>query len=149
MSSISPSLEDSLKEHFNKVMKCDSIPLLADFDVYKKSLPVRESFSSDKVFIPLYELPHWVHDQDLKSFANQLKNKSFLSRNHVKYLSVPPHSGKTSCILPAFLKNTKSEGGFTHYFYFTFDNNDGRIYENDGEISNSSIIALRQGASFI
>lgn len=58
---------------------------------------------------------------------------------------------KTSAILPAFLMGTKIDGGFTHYVYLPFDNNNCRYYKLDSE-SNKVIsldFAKEQGASFI
>ena len=139
------SPEDCLKVHFDKVMKCDHVPLLKDFDVYKRSLPVRRDASSAQE-LPLYQLPYWTDDEDVEFFADQLRRPP-KSRASVKYLSAPSGSGKTSCILPAFLKSTHKKGGFTHYLYLAFNNNADNFFRASTEVNQS--IALRQGASFI
>ena len=139
------SLEDCLKVHFDKVMKCDHIPLLKDFDVYKRSLPVRRDASLAQE-LPLYQLPYWTNDEDMEFFADQLQRPP-ISRASVKYLSAPSGSGKTSCILPAFLKSTHNKGGFTHYLYLAFSNNDDNFFRASTEVNQS--IALEQGTSFI
>ena len=146
-STVHSSLEDRLKVHFNKVMQNDNIPLFKDFEVYKSSLPVRrEETTGDQV--PLYKLPHWTVENDMKSLAYQLEKLTHL-RARVKYLCAPGSSGKTSCILPAFLKSTENEkDGFTHYLYLAFSNNDNNFFQ----VSKSSKItndAESQGASFI
>ena len=146
-STVHSSLEDRLKVHFNKVMQNDNIPLFKDFEVYKSSLPVRrEDTTGDQV--PLYKLPHWTVENDMKSLAYQLEKPTHL-RAKVKYLCAPGSSGKTSCILPAFLKSTENEkDGFTHYLYLAFSNNDSNFFQ----VSKSSKItndAESQGASFI
>ncbi len=101
MSSISSSLEDRLKVHFNKVMKCDNIPLLSNFDVYKESLPVRQHGGTGE-HLPLYKLLHWTRDNDMKSLADQLERPP-IHRATVKYLTAPGGSGKTTCILRILL----------------------------------------------
>lgn len=70
MSSDFDSIETRLKKHFQKVMKCEHIPLLSDFNVYNRSLPVRES---GEEVLPLYTLPYWTNDEDLEGFADQLE----------------------------------------------------------------------------
>ena len=112
-------LEDRLESHFNKVMKCENIPLLSNFNVYKKCLPQRHLVGIGNV--PLYQLPHWTCEDDM---AQQLKEDGC----HVRYyLTAPGCSGKTSSILPAFLKSAE-EGGFTHYLYLDFANNGHQFY---------------------
>ena len=48
----------------------------------------------------------------------------------MNYLAAPTSSGKTACILPAFLENTI----FTYYFYMAFDNNDENYFRHEGAI---------------
>lgn len=53
--------------------------------------------------------------------ANSLKGHA-RERNVVMYLAAPGASGKTSSILPAFLRSgEKDTSGFTHYVYLAFD----------------------------
>merc|ERR1711865_895644 len=71
-------------------------------------------------------------------------------RRSVKYLAAPSASGKTSCILPAFLKG-KDMGKFTHYLYFAFDNNDGQQFYVDPFRPAEDVdvkLAEKQGAAF-
>ena len=145
MTSSVSSPEDCLKVHFDKVMKCDHVPLLKDFDVYKRSLPVRRDDALAQQ-LRLYQLPYWTDDEDVEFLANQLERPT-ISRAKVKYLSAPSGSGKTSCILPAFLKSTRNEDGFTHYLYLAFNNNANNFFRTSTEVNKS--IALEQGASFI
>ena len=100
--------------------------------------------------LPLYTLPYFVSEDSIASMAHGLLHRG-KERALVKYLSAPGASGKTSAILPAFLMGTKIDGGFTHYVYLTFDNNNCRYYKLDPE-SNEVIsvkFAQEQGASFI
>ena len=140
------SPEDCLKVHFDKIMKCDHVPLLKDFDVYKRSLPVRHDISLEQQ-LPLYRLPYWTDDEDVEFLANQLERRESIVRHAVKYLSAPSGSGKTSCILPAFLKSTHNEDGFTHYLYLAFNNNGNNFFRAETDVNER--IALQQGASFI
>ena len=140
-------LKDRLELHFNKIMKRDDIPLLSNFDVFKNSLPVRRDSSTGE-HIPLYELPHWTCNNDM--LAYQLGEQPLTSRAVVKYLSAPGGSGKTSCILPAFLKNAeKKVGGFTHYLYLSFDNNAYKYFRLDHNDRVTWDLAEDQGAWFI
>ena len=145
----SDSIEARLKKHFQKVMKCEHIPLLSDFDVYSRSLPVRES---NGVVTPLYTVPYWTSDEDLEGLAYQLEAKSTIERSCVKYICAPTGYGKTACILPGFLKSTEQEGGFTHYLYMAFSNNNHNYFRSDG-FDNGSYISPRffeqQSAIFI
>ena len=150
---VSPTVEDStieerLRAHFNKVMKNANVPLFKSFDAYKKSLPVRVQSGSNKV-LPLYTLPYWACEDDITFFVDRLENESFTDRVVVKYLAAPGGSGKTSAILPAFLRSAE-RGGFTHYIYLPFDNNYSRFYHCfDGYEKIRQALAINQGASFI
>eukprot|EP01036_Dinobryon_divergens_P037334 gene37334-48823_t len=64
----------------------------------------------------------------------------------MKYIAAPPSSGKTTCILPAFLKTT-----LTHYIYLAFDNNQDNNFKlrSPSLISNDPDIAHLQGADFM
>jgi len=71
-------------------------------------------------------------------------------RYSVKYLAAPSASGKTSCILPAFLKGEDMDM-FTHYLYFAFDNNDGRHFSVTPFRPAKDVdeeLAEKQGAAF-
>ena len=71
------------------------------------------------------------------------------SRSFVKYIAAPPSSGKTSAILSAFLKSAEGDGGFTHYFYLAFDNNNHNFYRLSHDQEVSKKLAESQGASFV
>ena len=76
--------------------------------------------------------------------------KNHLRRRDVKYFAAPPSSGKTCSILPAFLRSAEREGGFTHYIYIAFDNNENRIFKaSPFEPDRDLVVANRQGAAFI
>ena len=139
-------LEERLEEHFNRIMKCDRIPLLSNFDVYKKSLPVRNPGIINSKQYPLYQLPIWLHDEDVDKLSDQLLAESS-ARNVVNYISAPSHFGKTACVLPAFLNSTVKENGFTHYLYLSCDNNNSNYFCSDRIINENN--AECQGASFI
>lgn len=66
-------MEDNLEAHFNKVMKCDHIPLLSDFETYKKFLPVREV--PEGSHLKLYTLEHWTCDEDMDLMVARLEKK--------------------------------------------------------------------------
>jgi hypothetical protein len=77
----------------------------------------------------------------------QPPKKSEQIRTWVKYIAAPSSSGKTTCMLPAFLKTT-----LTHYFYIAFDNNQNnnyRLWSESSLISKIPDIARLQGADFM
>ena len=118
---VSSTIEERLHEQLKKKMKSNKVQLLESFEVYKRSLPVRADMDS-QVQLPLYTLPYWACENDITLLAEQLERRG-TQRSFVKYIAAPPSSGKTSAILPAFLKSAEGDGGFMHYFYLAFDNN--------------------------
>lgn len=137
-------MEERLHEHFNRVMKSDNVPLFKSFDVYRRSLPVRRNQASGRQ-LPLYTLAHWACEDDIASMANQLE-RTTKERALVKYLAAPGASGKTSSVLPAFLRSAERGGGFTHYIYLAFANNGYNFYQlsPDGNEIMSLALALHQ-----
>ena len=152
-------------EVFENKMQSDSVPLTATLDNYTASLPgrlctwrgssplKRDGSSTpngpDSKFLRLFEQPFYAADDDLERMVNQLTRMG-KERRSVKYLAAPSASGKTSCILPAFLKG-KDMGKFTHYLYFAFDNNDGRQFYVDPFRPAEDVdvkLAEKQGAAF-
>jgi hypothetical protein len=99
----------------------------------------------------LYELDYVASDAALTFIANQVMELSG-SRAAVRYISSPTASGKTSSVLPAFLKSTTMESGGTHYIYLAISNNAGRSFKVSGESripKGDPNIAMMQGAAFI
>ena len=117
-------VEKKLKDTFDKRMKNNAYPLFADFDTYKKWMPVR-LIKND--FRQLYKLPHYTNENDLDFLVKQLEEPP-KSRREVKYFAAPGKSGKTCAILPAFLRSAEKDDGFTHYIYLAFNNNDTRNF---------------------
>ena len=76
----------------------------------------------------LCELPYYTNENDLDMLVKKLEEPPERRRD-VKYFAAPPSSGKTCSILPAFLRSAEREGGFTHYIYIPFDNNENRIFK--------------------
>lgn len=145
------SISNYIKEHFNAKMKNNNIPLFKDFESYSRSLPVRlyEISDSDVEFIPLNTLNYYVCPEDLTSMAAKIIERSDY-RGYVKYISAPPKSGKTSSVLPAFLKSIEMKNGGTHYIYVAFNNNNRRSFKSCPFIPSSDpITAEDQGAAFI
>ena len=153
-------------EVFENEMQNDSVPLMATLDGYTASLPVRlcrwngasplkrDGSSSTpngrgSDFVRLFQQPFYADDDDLERMVNQLARQG-IERCSVKYLAAPSNSGKTSCILPAFLKGVDM-GEFTHYLYFAFDNNAGRQFRVDPDRPAEDVdvgMCERQGAAF-
>ena len=152
-------------EVFKNKMQDGSVPLLATSKSYLASLPgrvctwtgssplKRDNSSTpntpNDTFLRLYHQPFYAADDDLKQMVDQL-TRIGKERYSVKYLAAPSASGKTSCILPAFLKG-ENMGKFTHYLYFAFDNNEGRQFRvrpfrpaEDVDVK----LAEKQGAAF-
>ena len=136
-------------------MKNNSYPLFTNWSNYEKWLPVRSITvgATDLGCKKLYTLPHWIKRKDLDFVVDKLLRKPLYRkgvRKLVRYLSVPSGYGKTSLILPAFLRSTELEDGFTHYIYIAFANNDSRNFHADPFAPSSDIKkAEEQGAFFI
>ena len=103
-------------------------------------------------YLKLHELPFWCDTEDLDILAEALyKSPRAGARHDIKYLAAPPCSGPTLCISPAFLRSTVGEGGFTHFLYMAFANNDNREFTPacGGDLSLDIDLAECQGAAFI
>ena len=142
--------ENKLKEIFEKKMKNDSFPLFANWSNYEKWLPVREI---NEKFCKLYKLPHWVKEKDLDFVVSRLidqQSDTKGARKIVRYIAAPSAFGKTSLILPAFLRSTARGDGFTHYIYIAFRNNGEKTFKLYGD-STKAIHhrAYDHGAAFI
>lgn len=149
MSSVDTSLKDRLRLHFNNVMWRDDIPLLSNFDKYQESLPVRRREVTGKQ-MALHQLQHWTYKEDLETLAKQLRKTTGDYRAAVKYLAAGGGSGKTSCILPAFLESTEMKNGFTIYLYMSFANNNENHFRLAGNWNEVTILNSNEhGASFI
>ena len=115
-----------------------------------KWLPVRQISGE---FRKLYKLPHWIKEKDLDFVVDRLAkdlDTTSSARDFVRYLAAPTAYGKTSLILPAFLRSTKRKSyliGFSHYIYIAFDNNDSRTFRLSSELNNK--MAKKQGGAFI
>jgi len=152
-------------EVFKNKMQDGSVPLLATSKSYLASLPgrvctwtgssplKRDNSSTpntpNDTFLRLYHQPFYAADDDLERMVDQLTHIG-KERRSVKYLAAPSASGKTSCILPAFLKGVEM-GKFTHYLYFAFANNDGRHFHVDPFLPAEDVdvkLAEKQGAAF-
>lgn len=146
----SSSIDDVLREKFDKTMLSNNTRIFSSWPNFEKSLP-RRKYNDERISsnLPLYKLNYYASDYDLQRFANEImkppKNGDQV-RSWVKYITAPPSYGKTSCVLPAFLKTS-----FTHYFYIAFDNNGISNYKLDKPslISHSPHRARMQGADFI
>ena len=68
------SPKDVLRAHFHRKMQNKSVPLLADFDTYETTLPVRRDIESGED-VRLCEFPYWVIDKDLERMANDLERR--------------------------------------------------------------------------
>ena len=144
------SLEEKLIRTFEKKMKNGAYPLFTNFDTYKKWLPVR---FINGYYRELYKLPHYTDEYDLDMLVKKLEEGAKEgSRKGVKYFATPPASGKTSAVLPAFLRSAEKEeeGGFTHYIYIAFHNNDKRTFKAfPSKPFDNAVLAYKQGAAFI
>ena len=89
---------------------------------------------------------YWARDEDLEFIAKKLV-ESPTNRGTVHYLAAPSGYGKTSSILPAFLKSTEMEKKCSHYLYLSFANNDLNHYKYTGIIDDE--YAEQEGALFI
>ena len=148
---LSTSIEDGIREKFEQIMSSNDTKIFSSWSNYERSLPRRKyDMKGIPSYLPLYTLAYYVQDSSLQVFADEIRAPSKVNlqtRTAVKYVTAPSCSGKTSSILPAFLKTNLS-----HYIYIAFDNNENnnyRLLESDFQISNDSEIACNQGADFI
>ena len=138
-------LEKKLKNIFEKKMKNDTYSLFADFSNYEKWLPtVKSNIPSDTSYHKLYKLPYWTNENDLDILVKKLEAPPS-NDAHVKYFAAPDSQGKTCAILPAFLRSAERNGGFTHYIYLPFHNNEMRNFSATYP-SKDEMIAYDQGA---
>ena len=115
--------EDLVQERFRATMINNSTRTFSSWPNYEKSLPRRKYLNEnfDWAYLPLYTLNYYPRDDDLERFANEIsKPPKQISQicTLVKYITAPTSTGKTSCVLPAFLKTT-----LTHYIFIAFSNN--------------------------
>ena len=128
-------------------MKNDNVLLCNSFSNYKRSLPTRKYISEH---IPLYTLPYYVREESLRDCAEGLLRPpevgENLIRTVVRYIAAPSGSGKTTCVLPVFLRTP-----LTHYIYISFTNNNFQHFElfSENSISNNPKKAAQQGAAFM
>ena len=135
-------IEEKLRNKFEEFKPIDSTPLYRDFDTYKMSLPVRER---DCEWLKLHELPYFGTDDDVKVMAEKLYDPKTAVRKLVRYVCAPATSGKTTCVLPAFLESKFC----THYLYIAFDNNNKRQFKlSPYKPMDDTDCAERQGAAF-
>ena len=111
-------IEEQIKQIFEERMKNNSYPLFANWSNYEKWLPVRQISGE---FRKLYKLPHWIKEKDLDFVVDRLAkdlDTTSSARDFVRYLAAPTAYGKTSLILPAFLRSTKRKDliGFSHTY---------------------------------
>ena len=143
--------EDLVRERFRATMINNSTSIFSSWSNYEKSLPRRKYLNEnfDWAYLPLYTLNYYARDDDLERFANEIsKPPKQISqiRTLVKYITAPTSTGKTSCVLPAFLKTT-----LTHYIFIAFSNNADNNYKvrETFNINYDPDIAHAQGADFI
>ena len=144
-------IEEQVKQIFEEKMKNDSFPLFTNWSNYEKWLPVR---NINKKFRKLYELPHWIKEKDLDFVVDRLAyhpTEARGARELVRYLAAPTAYGKTSLILPAFLRSTKRKDliGFSHYVYIAFENNASRSFRFLSELNRNCDLAKKQGGAFV
>ena len=94
--------------------------LFGDIVNYLKHLPARDVGGKS---LKLYELLFCCRSRQLQSLCTDLLQASHLKRSPVKFIVAPTHSGKTACILPAFLQ-MRRDRSMTHYIYLPFHNCD-------------------------
>jgi hypothetical protein len=145
------SLASRIEEYFDGHMKNINVPLFKDFDSYSKSLPVRFYYPGSKIpeYVPLFKVEYCAQQEDLTEMVDAIMDPG-PERESVKYVSAPTRSGKTSSVLPAFLRSTSMVNGGTHYIYLAFHNNNNRSFESSPYApSSDEKIAERQGAAFM
>eukprot|EP00930_Biecheleria_cincta_P087442 TRINITY_DN76673_c0_g1_i1.p1 TRINITY_DN76673_c0_g1~~TRINITY_DN76673_c0_g1_i1.p1 ORF type:complete len:639 (+),score=120.71 TRINITY_DN76673_c0_g1_i1:92-2008(+) len=119
-------IESKLRDVFHSNMQIDDVPLLADFDSYAASLPVRER--PHDLPIKLFQCPFYATEENMKKFAKRISTVDQSIRSTIAYVAAAAKSGKSSSVLPGFLHSISMGVGlnFSHYLYMPFHNNDRR-----------------------
>ena len=147
--------EPRLKQHFERTMKDEKVPLFKDFETYIQSLPKR--MYAPTGFMRLFELPFWAKDESIERMARRLEAKSPTKRPVVKYVAAPSTTGKTASVLVGVLASAENydessledKDSFSHYLYLAFRNNGDKDFRFQEEtLSDSEGTAERQGAAF-
>ena len=73
------------------------------------------------------------------------------ARDLARYLAAPTGYGKTSLILPVFLRSTKRKDliGFSHYIYIAFENNASGTFSFSSHLNKDNALAENQGAFIV
>ena len=98
----------------------------------------------------LYKYSYLARNKDIEYLTRRLLEFPFPARSIVNYIAAPSGSGKSACILQAFLQSQNCKIKFTHYLYLAYDNNDKRCFtamphnpDSDPEVAEA------QGANFM
>jgi hypothetical protein len=101
------SIEELLREKFSKTMISNNTQIFSSWSNFERSLP-RNDLKWISSYWPLYTLEYYSLDDDLQNLADEImqppENSEKQIRTCVMYIAAPPSYGKSSCILPAFLK---------------------------------------------
>jgi hypothetical protein len=123
--------EDLVRERFRTTMMNNSTRTFSSWSDYEKFLPRRKYTDANCLSTnrSLYTLiNYYTRNDDLERFADEiskpLQQMSRQIRTSVKYITAPTNNGKTSCVLPAFLKTN-----LTHYSFIAFSNNANSNYK--------------------
>ena len=140
-----------LKRCYEKYCNSSKAVLFRTFETYLDSLPTREhptSFGFKKLCLCKYS--YLARNKDIEYLSQQLLVFPVPVRSVVNYIAAPSGSGKSACILPAFLQSQNCEIKFTHYLYLAFDNNDKRCFTAMPENPDRNlVVAEAQGANFV
>lgn len=121
-------IQRQVEAHFDETMQNPNVKLFSDRNLYLASLPRRQK--RDGSVLLLYTLPFYAWEQDLKLLAEGLVEMEGYSSNGIRYVASPAMSGKSSCILPAFLYGVErlkdAPQHLTHYVYVPFASNNGK-----------------------
>ena len=143
--------EDLVRERFRTTMMNSSTRTFSSWSDYEKFLPRRKHTDANcrSTNLSLYTLNYYARNDDLERCADEIsKPLQQISqiRTSVKYITAPTNNGKTSCVLPAFLK-TK----LTHYFFIAFSSNANSNYKlrSTFNFSDDADKAHQQGTEFM
>lgn len=132
--------------------------VFSDVDSYLLSLPRRLASGTTGEVIALYTKPFWAKKQSITLLAQDCeinRRKVQSTRKLIRYLAAPTASGKTACLLPAFLDSVESQRvfdgedvAFTYYLYLAFGNNESRAFKVGSNL-NPDATPVDQGAFFM
>ena len=122
-------------------------PIFQNWNAYESTLPVRETGKNTTLELPT--LGYWATEQSLDQAYEKIKYIVDGDRKLVKYISAESGAGKSTSIIPIFLRGRNRDDDFTHYVYLPFSNNGKKNFGVDNCSRSDLKRSETQGAAFM